>query len=88
MATMPEQIVMAVGEIEAAKRTRFMNDWSSDAVPQRGVNQGVAAKGRKLTCQPVQLWEQAKKCHSDLMHKSGPLSGPLIYFKFGISVCN
>ena len=47
-----------------------------------------SALGRKLTCQPVQLWEQAKKCHSDLMHKSGPLSGPLIYFKFGINVCN
>jgi hypothetical protein len=36
--------------------------------------------GRKQTCQPAQLLVQATNRHSDLMLKSGPLSGPLLRF--------
>jgi hypothetical protein len=36
----------------------------------------------------VQFWEQATNHHSNLIRKSGPLLGTLLYFKFGISVCN
>ena len=39
-----------------------------------------SAMGRKQTREPVRFWEQAAKRHSDLMHKSGPLYGPLLYF--------
>jgi hypothetical protein len=59
-----------------------------EAAPQRRDRLQMSALGRKQTCQPVQLWEQATKRHSDLMHKSGPLSGPLFNFKIKISICN
>jgi len=48
-------------------------------VPRRGDGSEVRF-GPKADLPTRQLWEQAKKLHSDLMHKFGPLSGPLLYF--------
>lgn len=36
----------------------------------------------------VRLGEQATNRHSDLMHKSGPLSGPLLIKQQGVSIYN
>jgi hypothetical protein len=36
----------------------------------------------------VQFWEQATNSHSDLNHKSGPLSGPFLIKRQGVSIYN
>ena len=54
--------------------------------------QKVGKEGSKRTFTAkttnVRLGEQATNRHSDLMHKSGPLSGPLLIKQQGVSIYN